>query len=836
MYYLPLFVNQSRFHYCKLQPTGLDQTVPDFSFVVQQAPGHQVELFRIYGETDFISARGTSADLPFSLRETGVVSRWEADQHRFVIELHPGKGKQMPAETHNENIAASGLVWKTDPAGGDLYLTYKGMTTQPITIIVQLHQEGQQIFSGKFKLHTGVQERIFDAVFDFGSEASQIAFHQRRTEPSPDPRINMVDRLLFGFYAPALRTGKLTRNPVGEDGDNLTLSNVQRERFMPYDAHTDGTVNKYFFNSNFFVRRSYRGENNADPSPHLAPFAEGNGEWVSLLGDTYDRRYMIPENDEDYEIIPNLKLAELGLTRSFSLMINDRLGEFANEEIQEDIFRRVMGQFMHILFRELDDRVRKTKNKLLKLTLLVPNIYSQLRVNALVANLYQDIAAIIAEGGYGFSGFEVQTLSESDAALLGLLTDTGVAGVGFDKIKPKDNCLVVDSGKGTTDISILTIGRNNEFGSVFRSGFAGAGNALTYAFADTLFAMILGPDDIAKREQFLKKFLEYQRDLGSVYAFHRHLETIKKNFHRHEDPQYTYTPEQFKELGFDLNVDNYRNLLWQKLRDHFSRPGKTFQDYFGIIENTIDRMVRMTIDRLKESGVARFNLVVLSGRSFLMKEYRDRMEAALRAEFKVDQVFFARENLKKSCLFGPLNHPNGTNFNSDLVGTPVFTSKGGRFRRFRSFFNFDRNSAELSDENFFLRGITVRHDETVTICGRKPLLRNIPAGYDANLIYVGEDFLVRTEETCDKLDFGFRTGQTVETDALAWMSLFPHVGGPGHVTPPLRYPQAPEESPTTTTPTTNTTTTTTTPTSQSAPTPTAGRPSPFENDDMWNDI
>ncbi|HHG84090.1 MAG TPA: hypothetical protein ENJ82_05010, partial [Bacteroidetes bacterium] len=297
MFYFPVFVNQSRFHYCKLHPAALPDLGPVFSFVIQQAPGHQVELFRIYGDTDFISTSGTASDIPFSLREMGLTCTWK-DGLKPTLEVHFFQGKKADGktpETANAAISKSGLAWKTDPVDGDLFLTYKSISSQPIEILLQVHLEDESIFSGKFLLHTGAQERIFDAVFDFGSEASQIAFHQRRTEPGPEPRINMVDRLLFGFYAPALRSGKLSRNPAGEEGSQITLSNVNRERFMPYDAHTDGTVNKYYFNSNFFVRRSYFGEQNADPSPHIAPFEEGNGEWVSLLGDTYDRRYMIPE-------------------------------------------------------------------------------------------------------------------------------------------------------------------------------------------------------------------------------------------------------------------------------------------------------------------------------------------------------------------------------------------------------------------------------------------------------------------------------------------------------------------------------------------------------------
>ena len=60
--------------------------------------------------------------------------------------------------------------------------------------------------------------------------------------------------------------------------------------------------------------------------------------------------------------------------------------------------------------------------------------------------------------------------------------------------------LVIDCGKGTTDISMLLADDNENYSSFFRTGFAGAGNVLLYGFAEDFLTLVLraipGSNDI----------------------------------------------------------------------------------------------------------------------------------------------------------------------------------------------------------------------------------------------------------------------------------------------------------------------------------------------------
>jgi hypothetical protein len=482
-----------------------------------------------------------------------------------------------------------------------------------------------------------------------------------------------------------------------------------------------------------------------------------------------------------------------------------------------------------------------TRDKLLKLTVLVPNIYSQLRVSTLIRHLYEDLRTIIREQEYGFAGVEVQTLSESDAALLGLLTDPGIDGLDHSTLGKGDHCLVIDSGKGTTDISVLSVGADRQYSSIFRSGFAGAGNALTYAFADTMFAAIAGPDNKAGREQFLKQFLDDQGDLGARHSFHRGMEAVKKNYGKRHEANYSYGLDEFTRIFKDLHPQNDRLLMGQKLQGQFAQQNKTFQDYFGIVEATIDLLVNKAIEQVKKARVDKFAVVVLSGRSFLMDDYRERLEAALRSNFGVGKVIYRPNNLKRSCLLGPLNHPQGTNLNSDLIGTPVFSKGPGTVGKFLKFVRPGKNSGgkrhdatNLNLGYFYLEGVDFDPTkQSLSICGKEPILRGLPANESVNLAYVGDNFLLRTSEAGIEANFVHSTGSTVLTDPLAWMSQFPHVAGPGHITPIAEVRTTP--APTVTAPATP---------PQSPPSVLPQAPSgnqesvasPYPNDDMWDYI
>ncbi|MEM7038904.1 MAG: hypothetical protein AAF570_18125, partial [Bacteroidota bacterium] len=377
-----------------------------------------------------------------------------------------------------------------------------------------------------------------------------------------------------------------------------------------------------------------------------------------------------------------------------------------------------------------------------------------------------------------------------------------------------------------------------QLGSMFRGGFAGAGNAVSYAFFETLAAKICG-DRRPAREKLTESVLNMP--IGDKYRFFRELELLKKMYNKSRRPEYTYDYADFLKLRFQFAGDNRLEFFLDDIQEFFINSKKSLKDYYGIIGNTIDLIAKHITDLVERTGIRHFDKVILSGRSFLMDDYRERIQAALRDKFKVDDFLFAEKDLKKSCLFGPLAIPEGTNYNSDLVGTPVVTNRAGKiislFDRIRGFKprTENRRVTNLHFSNFYLDGLDLTlGQDRLTVCGRELILPNFDAD-TVNVVYVGDGFLARTEDECEKLNFAQHTGQQVESDPLAWMSLFPYVDPPPMMSP-MRMPIA-EAVPT------NDATSRThehtpagnaqpaTPTPNSVPTT-----SPDPNDDMWDYI
>lgn len=792
MYYLPLLIQNRRYHYCKLFPDTSNETDVPYQFVIGRETGSQVKLFKLTQQTRFLSRRKLGADLTYDPRKVSLGASFYEDTLTLTFFVRKQEGEKQNFEEIKDLLNSEGL--SLEYRDDELNLTYHGSDdSRSFWIIIQLRDGADQLFEGYFQVHIGLASGIYDAVFDFGSEASQLAVRKRSNAFEKTNRIDMLRRMLRNFYLPAKQEGRLTE---GQHDPSLPFSNPDSDSYRSrFTAHTDeyNGKGKSLFQSNFFVKRFYHcnGKNSApfsmDDLIIQAPFEEGDHEWVSISGDLIDGpRYINNKGEDRYEMVSNLKLAELEITRNFPICIHDVEADITNKEIQDEVFRRLMSQFLHLLLAELENTLRPQPHKLLKLTLLVPNIYAQQRVNDLVKNVYTDLQRIIETYKYNYRGFEVQTLSESDAAFLGLMSNASIPELKGHTLKKNGHYLIIDSGKGTTDVSLISKGKDNRLGSLFRDGFAGAGNAISYAFFQTLGIRVCG--DLKRDRERLTEFVLGQ-PIGDKYIFFKKLEQLKKLYNKGEGQDIPYSLEAFLELDFRFDEDRLEYFR-DDIETHFLRQKIPLDDYFGIIDHTINQIADQVVKLVEQTGVEHFDKVILSGRNFLMDEFREKVSAKLNGRFQVNDFLFAEKELKKSCLYGPLARPEGTNFNSDLIGTPVIVNQAGRMSTLISKLRGHKPRLEkrkvtnLHYEDFFLDGIDIGPEDRITICGRE--LNIPPLDSDIiNVIYVGDGFLARTETECVKLDFARASGQEVDTDPLAWMSLFPYVDGPVMLSPTL---------------------------------------------------
>lgn len=791
MYYLPLYVNHRRYHYCRLLPDNSTALTEPFHFIVEHHPGFRPVLVRLTDGLQLLSGKGSDFDIPVNDRRITPTCSFEPRSNSIILDLKVGDPERKNGiESLNADLKDAPFLWQE--SDGHWILRYTG-PDKAITYAfrTRLHRD-EETFEGHIYLHLGKSEQVFDAVFDFGSEASQIACKQRSQEARRDQRFNMLDRLVFDFYAPALNDGRLTRKAIaGQDGQ-LTPWNVDFDRYYQFDSDDEK-----LFRSSFLVRRTYPLANGMEEALSVAPFAEGNQEWVSILGDTYDPRLFDPQQGDSYQLIPNLKLAELGFIKDFKLQLGDRLAHFSDATVHEAVFRRLMNEFLHLLLSELESNHPEERNKLLRLTLLVPNIYSQRRIFKLLENLQLDFARIRSRYPYGVAGIEVQTLSESDASFLGLLSDPAVDGMNVHELKAGENYLIVDVGKGTTDLSIIQVGEErDQFSSIFRSGFAGAGNAVTFAFIETLAAVIADQHPETGREDILKKVLnaEIQQKLELMGW----MEKLKRRFHQDSKKAYRYG--ELKMLR-DLNPSSPSFLaeLNRMIDLEFIRKNRTIEDYYGFIGYSVNQIIKKTVALIKRSGVDKFPVVVLSGRGFLMKDLRIEMEKILKDDFSVGRYVVEEKKLKTSCLYGPLNFPAGTNKNSDLIGTPVVSERSGLpsirsllFRKRERSKDRTYSETDLNEDEFYLEGQAMDlSNQRITVSGRELLLPGTlmsEGDEEINLLFTGHAFLARTPKGCLELQFGHEGHDNPLSDELAWKSLFPYVSGNVPLSPAIRRP------------------------------------------------
>ena len=217
-------------------------------------------------------------------------------------------------------------------------------------------------------------------------------------------------------------------------------------------------------------------------------------------------------------------------------------------------------------------------------------------------------------------GLEIQVVSESDAAFLGariykrnsILNASG----GY--------FLNIDSGKGTTDFSILQQQANfAKFNSLYRDGIPAAGNVITYAYYEALY------DFMKSFDIDIHPFFE-DASKASLIDFMGLLEELKKQDQPDADLKFVTIPAK----GDIINLVS----LVQYLINNRGRKIPCAAEY-------VDRKLTLLVDCLKDSlehymkmNKCTFTQVILSGRALLYHPYKEKLIQML-----MDQQWIASE-------------------------------------------------------------------------------------------------------------------------------------------------------------------------------------------------
>lgn len=400
---------------------------------------------------------------------------------------------------------------------------------------------------------------------------------------------------------------------------------------------------------------------------------------------------------DEYEIVPNLKL---GIEKSLQLICGAATEDYSIREHKRELISAVLLRLLRLMIATKPD-FRKGG---IIVTLLVPNIYTQQNVFDLLNELRRRTAPMLLSLGIeeGNLYIEYETISESDAAFMGYQQTQPEVRLANGEI-----ALVIDCGKGTTDISMVLADDNENYSSFFRTGFAGAGNVLSYGFAEDFLTLVLrtipGDNEIPVKDFIRKNILEQNLTID-VLDFLQLMETQKKKYNQlpavglvefsklteQSDTTERSVANLYKDqatlLQYAGAILSDRNIRWDN-------------EITGIIQKATACIVQCIITSIRDVITKdirkRIKVVMLSGRAFYFEELQSKLEEELNHllgdEVSINTVTPGRAvNNKNVALHGafsgaykitdftgiPIDKKEGMSKNNDIVNNNAFLYHG----------------------------------------------------------------------------------------------------------------------------------------------------------------
>jgi len=531
-----------------------------------------------------------------------LVSYYGTEEDKKVyLQQYQAKGNQLDiylSDEQNEGIKYQRVgQFRFVKDHGFLEIHNTGNTV-PESFTVIFHYEENIL--GEIQLTCMPIDQIYDMVLDFGSEASQMLITQGSAN-EPSELFNNSVRHFFGI------------NP---------------DTIEPRTYHQQEDDNKNLFRSIFFSReREERALKKGNP---ILARPGGNDP---LLG------FITPKDRAAQgERLPNIKISYLaGLT---SRGIDPRT-----------LHQSIVMRFIHEAVMEIKDREdyrNRSAQCAIRIYLLVPNVMDQITLSDFISAIQKhtdddEFRNLLPESMRN-AVFDIRSYSESDASFVYWLNNPEENQEG---IKP-GNYLIIDVGKGTTDFSVIKVENSQNAVSVYRSGFVGAGNAITYAMFENYISTMAGINDC---EEIIRKVLLEGKD-AELYR----LENILENYKRNPGEINTNPPQIQKKMTVEAIISQIE-------------AAGTISDRRGIILAAIHDIIEKIVVNVKETD---FTKVLLSGRAFNYPLFEEETKCILNKLYHLESEpgIVTITSPKEGCLRGPLSVIK-INKQSDIIGIPV---------------------------------------------------------------------------------------------------------------------------------------------------------------------
>lgn len=558
----------------------------------------------------------------------------------------------------------------------DYMLRNRSYAGKELNVVLQYMDDDSNVYRTNLCFHFEQPDNpAIYHMLDFGSEASQIARCYTTHEQSPNQQYNIVEEMekMSGMF-------------------DETLKKDAHKRYYLQDELGGSGRQPYLYSSKIFIRR--RGAIFSETDKNVLFHNNVNDSNITDAGHSLMNMLTDSSNNTQiryhYTILPNLKILsfmpQMVSNMEFAdIKVEQRNAEgesswkhfqetsFYSQQFNKRIYNAILNSFLYLIV----DKIRRyNEHGLLDMNILVPNIYGQHKVTELYKSIETALPEIIEKEGLKevITGFEIHIISESDASFLGMMSERFFHEQGA---KTDDKFLVVDSGKGTTDFSIIRKNPHNRYDSIYRSGIPGAGNVITYAFLETIcHAVTSGREKV----HIIRRITSESTTLSERLAISEELEKIKREYSSRnrltEEDIKSYVREITGQDSLDYENPNCINNLVSILQ-RIGRSG-TIADIYGYIDYSVKYLTNEVLKCLSEIDPRKemqFNRVYLSGRAFLFAPFKEYMVKRL-----VEEKYLSSPagiqipgNMKEVCIRGSVRSDQ-VNFDSGIIGLPLLSA------------------------------------------------------------------------------------------------------------------------------------------------------------------
>lgn len=587
------------------------------SYIAQIGTGSRVNLLRFPGgdtctiHTDTVDETRKITNIFYRVISETPVGGYTEVCAEYIIRLGNqtnrsgyGHNNTPKHNNNNQNALPDGAIdvlsteyWQN----GCLYLPVRGLHTYSVAIKFEV--EGYEINDfASIQINAAQQERIWDVVLDYGSEASQLIVSRR-----DDQNVNDLSTLFDEFF----KTHNNGTTPAAND----------RTLYVQYDSDSER-----YYKSVFYIKREFPVDLQNSPDGFRLDITKLLGKDKDIL--LLNRYNQMEEDRATYMAVPNLKIANHRGVFLSTINVGG-INLTAPKIGDNDVYRKIINAFMQIALKNtrLDGAAR-----FLNIVLLVPNTYVQSDVTRVLTHLSADIMTLVKNNPDTFGnvkGVEVSSISESDASFVGVMEHMS------NQIPAGGRYMIMDAGKGTLDFSVIKDSiyedNNYRYNSIFRSGIIGAGNAISYAILLSILNHLFSSEQNKdSREAMIEAFvtthiLNPEADLADITALMKLVEDYKRLYNNGN----LRTPQVIN--GANVTSLEGMNALIKRMVDD-----RILVNDESYINNMIDNICLSASNKLSKSYPTgeefKIDHIIFAGRGFLMNKLRKRMEEILKQQ------------------------------------------------------------------------------------------------------------------------------------------------------------------------------------------------------------